>query len=166
MFKGIGRKTDRGFTLLECLFAIVLIGIAVTALVAANGSFTRINGAAAELSTAEYLIEQIKELTDMLPGTDPDYTDLTFGCGEGSLALYDDVDDFDNKIFNPPITSDRQTLNEFSAYTQKINVVRVSESNFENIVTDNNTSFIRVTVSILLNGREISSASWIRARRY
>ena len=27
MFKRIIKKTDRGFTLLECLFAIVLIGI-------------------------------------------------------------------------------------------------------------------------------------------
>jgi prepilin-type N-terminal cleavage/methylation domain-containing protein len=162
MFKCITKKTDRGFTLLECLFAIMLVGIAVTALVAANGSFTRINGAAAELSTAEYLIEQIKELTDMLAGTDPDFANMTFVAS----GDYDDVDDFQNRLFNPPITSDWQTLNEFSAYTQKIDVVRVSESNFEQVVYDDNAAFIRVTVSILLNGREISSASWIRARRY
>jgi prepilin-type N-terminal cleavage/methylation domain-containing protein len=166
MCKCIRKTAQAGFTLLECLLATLLVGIAVAALVAANSSFTKVNGAAAELSTAEFLIEQIKELTDMLPGTDPDYTDLTFGCGEGSLALYDDVDDFNNKVFSPPITSDRQTLNEFPAYAQKITVVRVSESNFENIVTDNSTAFLRITVCVTLNGQEISSESWIRARRY
>jgi prepilin-type N-terminal cleavage/methylation domain-containing protein len=164
MYKRIRKTIDGGFTLLECLFAILLIGTAVAALIAANGSFTRVNGAAAELSTAEFLIEQIRELTDMLPATDPDFTYWTFACGEASLALYDDVDDFDDKVFNPPITSDRQTLNEFSAYTQEVTVVNISESNFEQVVPDNSTAFLKVTVRVTLNGKEISSASWIRAR--
>ncbi len=164
MFKRTTKKTYNGFTLLECLLATVLIGIAVAALVAANGSFTRINGDAAELSTAEFLIEQIRELTDLLPATDPDFSGWTFGCLEGSLALYDDVDDFDNRVFNPPITSDRQTLNDFSAYTQEVTVVNINESNFEQVVADNSTAFLKVTVRIMLNGKEISSASWIRAR--
>lgn len=164
MSKDVTKKTDRGFTLLECMFAIVLVGIAVAALVAANGSFTGINGSAAELSTAEYLIEQIRELTDMLPATDPDFTYWTFGCGEASLALYDDVDDFDNMVFNPPITSDRQSLNEFPAYTQEVTVVNLNESNFEQVVADNSTAILKVTVKVTLNGDEISSASWIRTR--
>jgi prepilin-type N-terminal cleavage/methylation domain-containing protein len=164
MNKGIAKKTDKAFTLLECLFAIMLVGIAVAALVAANGSFTRINAAAVELSTAEYLIEQIRELTDMLPATDPDVPGWSFGCGEASLSLYDDVDDFDGKVFNPPITSDRQSLNEFSVYAQEVTVVNVSESNFEQVVPDNSTAFLKVTVSVTFNGNEISSASWIRTR--
>jgi len=165
MYKYLKKKTESGFTLLECLFAIVLVGIAVAALVAANGSFTRINAAGAELSTAEFLIEQIKELTDMLPGTDPDFPNMTFAVG----GDYDDVDDyngFNSDTLGGPITADLQVLNEFSAYTQKINVVRVSESDFGGESYDDNAAFIRVTVSITLNGREISSASWIRARRY
>ena len=73
MYKFTTNKTNSGFTLLECLLATLLIGVAVAALVAANSSFTKVNGSAVELSTAEFLIEQIKELTDMLPGTDPDF---------------------------------------------------------------------------------------------
>jgi prepilin-type N-terminal cleavage/methylation domain-containing protein len=163
------KYNKKGFTLLECLFAILLVGIAVAALVAANGSLTRVNAAGVELSTAEFLIEQIKELTDMLPATDPDFSYWTFSCEEGSLADYDDVDDFDS--FNSdslgcPIAADMQPLPEFSAYTQEVTVERVSESNFENVVTDNSTAFLRVTVSVKLNGNEISSVSWIRARKY
>lgn len=158
------KSLDSGFTLLECLLAILLVGIAVAALVAANGSLTRVNAAAAELSTAEFLLEQIRELTDLLPAVDPEGGTALFGPEEGSLANYDDVDDFEDVVFNPPITSDRQPLNDFSAYTQEITVVNVSESNFENVVSDNSTAFLRVTVLVKMNGREISSAKWVRAR--
>lgn len=156
-------KHCSGFSLLEALLAVLLVGIAITALVASSGSLTTVNAAGAELSTAEFLIEQLRELTDMLPGTDPDYLpDMTFVAS----GDYDDVDDFQNRVFSPPITSDWQPLNEFSAYTQKITVERVSESNFEQVVYNDDTHFIRVTVAITINDREISSASWIRARKY
>ena len=136
------KKVDGGFTLLECLLAVLLVGIAVAALVAANGSFTRVNAAGAELSTAEFLIEQIRERTD--------------------LVAYDDVDGFHNAVFNPPITADGQILSDFSAYTQTVTVQNVSESNFEQPGgTDSN--FIKVTVTVSLSGQNITSASWIRA---
>ena len=154
----------QGFTLLECLFAIMLIGVAVSALVAANGALTMTNGAGVEISTAEFLVEQIRELTDMLPATDPDFPTPTFGCGEASIDLYDDVDDFDNVDISPPISSDRQVLSEFSAYSQKVIVVNVNPSNLDQVVADNSTDFLRVTVTVSLSGTELSSASWIRAR--
>jgi prepilin-type N-terminal cleavage/methylation domain-containing protein len=138
MYKGIRKTTDGGFTLLECLLAVLLVGIAVAALIAANSSLTRVNGAAAELSTAEFLIEQIKERTD--------------------LAAYGEVN---NEEFNPPITADGEVLTDFSAYTQTVTVQNVSESNFEQPVAD--SDFVKVTVTVLLNGKEITAASWIRA---
>lgn len=163
MFKRIRKTADGGFTLLECLLAVLLVGMAVAALVAANGSFTQINGAAAELSTAEFLIEQIRELTDLVAVVDPEGGITFFGPEEGSVNNYDDVDDFDNAVFNPPITSDRQVLNDFKAYTQTVTVQNISPSNFENVVADHGSNFVRVTVSVLLNGQEVASASWIRA---
>ena len=47
----------QGFTLIEVLVAVVLIGLAIASLVAANSSFTRANGAGVNLSTAEFGIE-------------------------------------------------------------------------------------------------------------
>ena len=46
---------------------------------------------------AEFLIEQIRELTTLLPVIDEDETTTTLGpeTGEAALADYDDVDDFD-----------------------------------------------------------------------
>ena len=153
----------KGFTIVEVLIAILLVGLAVASLVAANRSFTRANGAGAELSTAEFLLEQIKELTAALPVVDPESATTTFGPEEASLAAYDDIDDFDALTFSPPINADRITLNDFDAFSQQVTVENVSASNFEQVVADHASDFVRVTVKVFMNSTEISAASWIRA---
>lgn len=156
---------NNGFTLIEALFAILLVGLAIASLMGANTSFTRSNGAGAELSTAEFLLEQVKELTATLPVSDPETTTwTTFGPEEASLAAYDDLDDFDGASFSPPISAGRVSLADFAAFTQQVTVQNVSASNFGLVVADRSTAFVRVTVRVLRNSAEISSASWIRAR--
>jgi len=154
---------SNGFTLVEVLFAILLVGLAIASLVGANAAFTRANGAGADLSTAEFLLEQIKELTATLPVIDPETETDTFGPEEASLADYDDLDDFDAASFSPPISADRSTLTDFAAFTQKITVENVSASNFELVADDHSTAFVRVTAKVLMNSTEITSATWIRA---
>ena len=51
-----------------------------------------------------------------------------------------------------------------AGFSQQITVENVSASNFEQVVGDHTTDFVRVTVRIFQNAREISSASWLRAR--
>ena len=159
-------KYKSGFSLIEVLIAILLVGLAIVSLVAANSAFTMANGAGTDLSTAEFLFEQIRELTTPLPVSDPDSTGWTyFGAETGeSLADYDDLDDFDGKSFSPPISAHRDILNIFNAYNQQITVENVNASDFEQVESDRSTNFVRVTVKIFLNSREISSASWLRAR--
>jgi len=135
------KKSD--FTFIEVLIAIILIGLAIVSLVAANSSFTKANGAATDLSTAEFFIEQIRELTAMVG--------------------YDDLYSFDGASFSPPINTDREVLNDFAAFSQQITVENVNPANFEQVVADHSSDFVRVTVKLFLSSREISSVSWIRA---
>lgn len=153
-----------GFSLIEVLIAILLVGLAIVSLVAANSAFTKANGAGVDLSTAEFIIEQIRELTTPLSVVDPQSGTGTFGPEEATLAGYDDLDDFDGANFSPPISADRTVLNAFPAFRQRITVENVSSSNFEQVVAHHSSSFVRVTVKVFLNSDEISSASWIRAR--
>jgi len=154
----------RGFTLVEVLVMVLFIGIALVGLFAANTVFTQVNGAGADLSTAEFLIEQIKELTAQLPVLDPDVVGSpTFGAEEAGVALYDDLDDFDGITLSPPIDAYRQSLNDFSAFSQQITVQNVSPADFEQVVADLASNFIRVTVTVYLNSERLSSASWVRA---
>lgn len=155
-----------GFTMIETLVAIMLVGIAVVSLIAASGSLTRINAAGVELSTAEFLIEQIREMTDLLPAKDPQ-TSGTFGPEEATYAQYDDVDDFHNfnsSSLGAPISSDGLSLDDFSAYSQKVTVEHIMQNDFTAVDPTNTSDFMRVTVKIFLNGNEISSASWLRTR--
>jgi prepilin-type N-terminal cleavage/methylation domain-containing protein len=135
------RDFKKGFTLIEILIAVVLLGLAMAAIVASNIAFTQATTQAAQLSTAEFLIEQIRELT--------------------ALLSYDDVDDFNGVIFNPPVDSLQRQLTSFSDYSQVIEVKNVSDSDFQQVVADSN--FIRVTVGILYDNTEIMNTSWIRS---
>lgn len=162
----VGRRA--GFSLVEIMISVILVGLSIAALVAANNSFTMANGAGADLSTAEFLVEQIRELTTMLPLVDPDvetWTSLGPGSGETSVALYDDVDDFDNATFSPPISATRAVLDNFATFSQQVTVEKVNPSDFNQVWADGSVSdFARVTVTVSRNGEQISSASWIRAR--
>ena len=153
-----------GFTIIEVLVAILLVGLAITALLAANQSFTIANGAGADLSTAEFLVEQVRELTAMLPVIDPDTGTAMFGPEEPNLPTYDDLDDFDGVLFSPPVAADRTTLASFPVFTQQVVVENVSQTNFDQVVANHSSDFVRVTVTVRMNGQDVSSASWIRAR--
>ena len=160
------KRHNSGFSLIEVLIAILLVGLAVASLMVANGALTMANGVGTDLSTAEFLLGEIRELTVLLPVVDPESDDDTFGAepDEASLADYDDLDDLDDAIFSPPISADRAVLTDSAAFSQQITVENVSASNFELVVNDHTSDFVRVTVSVLKNSRPISSASWLRAR--
>jgi type II secretory pathway pseudopilin PulG len=167
------QTSARAFSLIEVLIATMLIGLSIAALVAANGSFSMANVTGADLSTAEFLTEQIRELTTMLPTVDPAVpagTPVTvLGPESGEiLATYDDVDDFDgfdSASLGAPISAQRVTLPALAAFRQRVTVQKLNPSNLDQIWADSATSnFDRVTVNILQNGRQIISASWIRTR--
>jgi prepilin-type N-terminal cleavage/methylation domain-containing protein len=158
------KKYKNGFSLVEVSVAIILIGLAIASLLAANRAFTKANAAGVELSTAEFLIEQIRELTTLLPVIDPQTDTSTFGPEEAALTDYDDLDDFDGVSFSPPINADRETLNSLAAFSQQVTVENIDASDFDQVVGDHGSYFVRVTVRVLLDSREICSASWVRAR--
>jgi prepilin-type N-terminal cleavage/methylation domain-containing protein len=133
-----------GFSLIEVLIAILLVGLAIASLIIASGSFTKANSAATDLSTAEFLIEQIRERSISI-----NYSDLK------------NLEHFDSVVFSPPISANGESLGNFSAFSEQIIVENVSDANFEQVVADSN--FVRVTVKVFLNSKEISSASWLRA---
>jgi hypothetical protein len=100
----------------------------------------------------------------LLPVIDPQTGTDLFGLEETGLANYDDLDDFDGVSFSPPISADREVLDDYAAFSQQITVENVNPANFEEVISDHNSSFVRVTVKVFLNSREISSLSWIRAQ--
>lgn len=162
------KVTDRngrqgGFTLIEALFAAMLIGLVVAALAASSGAFTMANGYGMDLSTSEFLIEEAREMMATLPVVDPETQAATFGRESGETG-YDDVDDYHNAAFNPPVDLSGAVMNEFAGFTQRITVQNVLATNLTAAVANHSSDFVRVTVTVEKNGAALASTSWIRAR--
>ena len=138
------KKQSSGFTLIEALFAAMLLGLVVAALAAASGAFTMANGYGVDLSTAEFLIEEIRELT----------------ANENIDTL---LASYDGQTFNPPKDISNLDMADFSEFSQQVEIDYVESGNFANTVTGP-TDFVRLTVTVSKSGQPISSTSWIRAR--
>ena len=159
------QKNRSAFTFVEVMIATVLIGIAVASLIVTTGAFTHVNAAGIDLSTAEFLIEEIRGLTASIDVIDPETAEATFGVESGeTLATYDDLDDFNAKTFSPPIDINRTELGSFAVFSQVITVQNVSTSDLTLAAANHTTPFVKVTVQILMNNKTISRSSWIRAR--
>jgi type II secretory pathway pseudopilin PulG len=149
-------------TLVEVMVATVLIGIALSAMVGANGYITQINRAGCDLSVAESLLEHIKEKTEALPVVDPETSNAQLGPEEADWTLYDDLDDFDGASFCPPIDARGNVLNQWSTFTQQVVVQNVKVDDMATSVADLASNFYRVTVTILHQQKPVTSGSWIR----
>lgn len=166
MKRHTANRKKGGFTLLEALFAAMLIGLVVAALAASSSAFTMANGYGMDLSTAEFLIEEIRDMTATLPAVDPQTQAAVFGpeSDETSSALYDDVDDFHNASFCPPLDISRAAIDEFASFTQQVKVENVDAADLTDAVAQHASDFVRVTVTVLKNNEPVASTSWIRAR--
>ena len=103
------RNTRCGFTLIEALISIVLVGIAIAALVGSNQSFTIVNGVGLELSTAEVLTEQIREQTiktefGKLADSETTYTSDYLGYSQKTK-----VEDVNDSLWPPVSQPTRRT---------------------------------------------------------
>jgi len=138
------QQKNTGFTLIEALFATMLLGLVIAALVAASGAFTMANGYGVDLSTAEFLIEEVRERT-----ANVDFDTL--------VATYD------GQTFNPPKDVTGTDMADFGEFSQRVDINYVESGNFTNTVTGP-TDFVRMTVTVTKAGAPVSSTSWIRAR--
>jgi type II secretory pathway pseudopilin PulG len=104
-------KTRSGFTLIEALFAAMLLGLVIAALAAASGSFTMDNGYGVDLSTAEFLIEEVRERTANI-----DVDTL--------LASYD------GQTFSPPVDVSGADMADFDQFSQQVEIDYVESGDF------------------------------------
>ncbi len=137
-------KTRGGFTLIEALFAAMLLGLVIAALAAASGSFTMANGYGMDLTTAEFLIEEVRERT-------------------ANIDVDTLLTDYDGQTFSPPVDVSGADMTDFGQFGQQVKIDYVESGNFANTVTGP-TDFVRVTVTVTKGGQPISSTSWIRAQ--
>lgn len=140
----MNKKNNHGFTLIEALFAAMLIGLVVAAIAVSSGASTMVSGVGIDMSTAEFLIEEIREQT--------------------ATAGFDGVLAYDGLTCNPPIDINGTAMPEFSVFSQQVAVQYLDPDDLSQLAASPPTDFVRVTVTITKNNSPVSSASWIRAR--
>jgi prepilin-type N-terminal cleavage/methylation domain-containing protein len=134
------KKSKNGFTLLECLLAMVLLGLAVTGLLISNQSLTSANGAGLEITNAQFCIDQIREMT--------------------ARMTVPEVVTYNNQTFSPPRDSSGAPMANLNGYSETITVQNVSVSTLKPPAT--NTPVYLVTVTVRLHGTEICRTTWYR----
>jgi type II secretory pathway pseudopilin PulG len=171
-------RLRRGFTLIETCLATMIVGLGITALMALTGALTTQNAAAGQTTTAMLLASHVQEAMAGLSFNDPAYATTYFGPEPGeSLASFNDVDDFDGQVLNPPIDAARLPIAALGQYSQSISVVPVSANKPSNntnpsapdLPKTTYTGVVRVTVKILYKrpgtktSDEVYRTSWIRS---
>jgi hypothetical protein len=176
----VRKKIRAGFTLLETALATIIVGVGVMAMVELFAACTVENNTGSHMTAAMLLANNIQELMASLPFNDPSYGSTYFGPEPGEVwPNYNDVDDFDGMVFNPPIDSLKNPIPALSQYTQRISVMPVlpnqlngnTNESAPTIVKTTYTGAVRVRVHVLYQPTpgqpqtEVYSMSWIRVDR-
>jgi prepilin-type N-terminal cleavage/methylation domain-containing protein len=173
---------NRGFTLIEAMTAMAIIGVGVLSMMQLFTACTLQNRMAANMTTAMLLAQNVQETMAGLAFTDPAFGKTYFGPEPGqTIASYDDIDDFDTKsspanLYNPPIDSTRARVTALSDYAQDVSVWPIYPNKLggntnpasPDLAQTAYTGAARVTVRILHRRRpadpwtEVYRTSWIR----
>ncbi len=166
-----------GFTLIESILTIVIVGVGVLAIVQAQQAYHQQNNFSQRVGTALMLANEMREVTLNLPQHDPITGAAFWGpeANEPGYEQYDDLDDFDGgegngTTFDPPISANRLPIPNMTGWSQKVTVENVLENYVSGTaVPDLSTDVVRITTQVFYQGpndnepTEITRMSWIRA---
>lgn len=146
-----GRRLWRqaGFTLIEAALTTVIVGVGIASMMELFASLTRENRLSTRVTSAVLMANQIQEITAQLPFSDPHYGATTFGK-EGTV--YDDVDDFNNATFSPPISGLTKLgvpieATDMAGFSQSVQVLRVNKDD-PRLSLSAYTGCVRVQVTV------------------
>ena len=163
------RRSGRsGFSLVEVAVATAIVGIALTALLVAVGSNTRVNDAGGKLTQGVFLAQEIREWTLALPISDPDPSDANSPPGpDGSSpqVWVDDLDDLMDVTYSPPRDGQGYSLYDMSGWAQTISLSWRDPNDVYTPVDAGASDVICVHVDVSYQGNTVVSSAWLVARR-
>ena len=166
------RNTSRrGIWLVESAIAIVVIGISVVAVVGSQQAWHIQQVASEELATGMRLATEIREMSLMLPASDPVSGDSTWGVESSEVIPMDldDLDDLDDAVFSEtdgsgPIDATGTVIVGMDGWEQIIEVYCVDPFEITQDVADNASDAVRIEVVTRHEGIEIARLTWIAPR--
>ena len=157
-----------GFSLIEVMVAVVLVGIGVASVMVAMQSGTQVNAAGRDITQAIYLAQEVREWTLKLPFSDTDPGDADNPPGpDGSdpQTFVDDLDDLMNVTYSPPRDASSNAMGELGDWSQHIALSWRDPDDLVTEVAAGSSDCIYVTVTIGRGGRDVLSTGWLVTRR-
>jgi len=158
----------QGFTLVEALVAVMIVGLGAAAIMVSAASNTRANDTAGKLTEAVFLAQELREWTLSLPFTDPDPGDEGNPPGPDGSDPQDYVDDLDDLMdvtYSPPRDGTGTAIAEMSEWSQSINITWRDPDDLTSTVADGSSSIVYVEVTIAFQGSEVMKTGWLVAER-
>ena len=172
------RPHRTGFTLLETALAIVIVGLGVLSMMAAQQAWHYQNDWATQVGLAARLGNEIREMTLTLPRHDPVTGVSSWGAepNETSVADYDDLDDFDGDddgiVFSGadgtgPLNSLREPITGLEGWSQEVRVWSIDPGDVNQEVPNGTTDLTCVEVVVRWDDpranevREMTRITWI-----
>ena len=134
------RCRSGGFTLMEAVFTIMIVGLGVVALMQVFASGTNVNDFGNKLSTAVFLAGELRSMTD-----DVDFVDLP---------------DFDGSTYSG-VDSNEVALPGMQDYQQVLAVEDVNPVDMT--VEVGGMDMYRLTATVTYKGQLLSEISWLRS---
>jgi type II secretory pathway pseudopilin PulG len=163
------RKSSAGFTIIEALLAIVLVGaLLVAALQTASTSATA-QYKAGERAMGRYLAQGL--MSDILQKVYEDPNNVTLVLGVDALSLelptskanYNDVDDYNGWTESPPQDQDGTVIPGFTNWSRSVLVEWVNASNISQTSATESCAK-RITVTVKHNNITIATLVAIKCR--
>lgn len=160
-------RSRRGFTLVEVILAILVVGVGLTASMRALTAVMNTSRVSRESRLARELALNLLAEISLLPFEDPDGSPV-FGPepGEGTStrAAFDDIDDYRARSESPPQKKDGTVEAGTTGYTRSVAVVSVSPTNFETVLPDGSSDAKRITVAVSRAGMRPVSLTTVRLK--
>jgi prepilin-type N-terminal cleavage/methylation domain-containing protein len=134
------RSGSRGFTLIEAMLTTVIIGVGVMAMMQLLASGTVNNIEAAELTSGMNIAKSIHEIALQKKMTQ-------------IVAM-------NGTSHQPPWDSRSKPIADLANWKQTIAVNAVNPDNLKTNIVDATPSAVRLTVTVLHNGKNVCSMSW------
>ena len=161
---GRARPAGRaGFTLIEAVVATTIVGLGVASLFVSLKAGTEVNAAAADLTQAVFVAQEVREWTLMLPFTDPDEADQGNPPGPDGADPQDWVDDLDDLldvVYTPPHNGSGEDMYDLDGWSQHITLTWRDPKNLAQVVTAGSTNVVYVQVDVSRSGRDLLTTGW------
>lgn len=163
-----------GFSLVEATIAVALVGFMLVAALTTVGSSATARLIHADRANARLLASDLMAEILATAYEDPEYGPGSFGLGgdevgDGSRALWEDVDDYHGWSATPPQQKDGTELPGLIGWTRSVTVAWVNASNLSmDSVTDTRLKRVEVEVkhgdAVLATLKAVRAASWDEAQ--